>query len=288
MHTSDGQRYRNQPLPLEGQVALVTGVRKGIGSAMALTFAEAGADVAVCDIKVEGGEMAGVAEEIEKLGRRSLAVQTDVTKKAQVDDLVGKVEDELGPIDLFANTVGGGRGVTPGPDRYTGEGLPPRGRHFPPAGPNLLDFTEADWDGIMDLNLKSCFFCCQAVAARMVERRKGNIITVSSEMGLTAAPPGLPVYHVAKAGVIMLTKMFAYQLAPFKIRVNTIAPGATSGTYGWDRGNPEVLEHMRRRQPLYQVATPSDMAAVALFLATDAARFVTGETILPDGGLALG
>jgi len=288
MHTSDGQRYQNEPSPLEGQIALVTGVRKGIGSAIALTFAEAGADVAVCDIRTEGGEMDGVAEEIRKLGRRSLAVKTDVTKKAQVDDLVVTVEDEMGPIDILANTVGGGRRVTPGPDRYTGEGMPPKGRHFPPAGPNLLDFTEADWDGIMDLNLKSCFFCCQAAAARMVARGKGNIITVSSEMGLTAGPPGLPVYHVAKAGVIMLTKMFAYQLAPFKIRVNTIAPGATSGTYGWDRGSEEVLEYMRRRQPLYQVATPSDMAAAALFLATDGARFITGETILPDGGLSLG
>ena len=287
MHTSDGQRYRNETLPLEGQIALVTGVRNGIGSAMALTFAEAGADVAVCDLVVEDGEMEGVAEEIRKLGRRCLAVQTDVTKRAQVEELVGRTEDDLGPIDLLANTVGGGKYVAPGPDRYTGEGLPPRGRHFPPAGPNLLDYREADWDAIMDLNLKSCFFCCQVVAERMVERRKGNIITVSSEMGL-GPPPGLPVYHVAKAGVIMLTKMFAHQLAPFKIRVNTIAPGATATMHGWYRGNEEILEPMRRRQPLYQIATPSDMAAAALFLATDGARFITGETILPDGGLSLG
>jgi len=272
---------------LADQIALVTGVRNGIGSAMALTFAEAGADVAVCDLVVEDGEMEGVAEEIRKFGRRCLAVQTDVTKKAQVDDLIGKVEGELGPIDILANTVGGGRYVKPGPDRYTDEDLPPRGRHFPPAGPNLLDYTEADWDGIMDLNLKSCFFCCQAVAEKMVARRKGNIITVSSEMGF-GPPPGLPVYHVAKAGVIMLTKMFAYQLAPFKIRVNSIAPGATATMHGWYRGNEDILEPMRRRQPLYQIATPSDMAAAALFLATDGARFITGETILPDGGLSLG
>jgi len=268
-------------------VAIVTGVRRGMGSAMALTFAEAGADVAVCDIVVEGGEMEAVAEEIKELGRRSLAVQTDVTQKAQVDNLVERVEGELGAIDILANTVGGGRRIARSVQRYTGEGLPPDGRHFPPAGPNLLDYTEEDWDAIMDLNLKSCFFCCQAVAERMVERRRGNIITVSSEMGL-GTPPGLPVYHVAKAGVIMLTKMFAYQLAPFKIRANCIAPGATAGTYGWDRGNPEVLEQMRRRQPLYQVADPSDMASVALFLASDASRFITGETVLADGGLALG
>ena len=287
MHTSDGQRYVNQPSPLEGQLALVTGVRNGIGSAIALTFAEAGADVAVCDIVVDDGEMEAIAEEIRKLGRRTLAVQTDLAKKDQVDDLVAQVEDKLGAIDLLANTVGGGRGVRGDVDWYAGEGLPPKGRHFPPAGPNLLDYSEEDWDAIMDLNLKSCFFCCQAVAERMVGRKRGNIITISSEMGL-GRPPGLPVYHVAKAGVIMLTKMFAYQMAPFKIRVNTIAPGATATQHGWYRGNDQILEPMKRRQPLYEIATPSDMAAAALFLATDGARFSTGETILPDGGLSLG
>jgi len=275
-------------LPLEGRVALVAGARRGMGSATALTFAEAGADVAVCDRVVEDGEMEAVAEEIKKLGRRSLAVQTDLTQKAQVDGLVERVEDELGAIDILVDTVGGGRRPAGGVREHTGEGLPPAGPHFPPAGPFILDYSEEDWDFIMDLNLKSCFLCCQAVGKRMVERKKGNIITISSEMGL-GRPPGIPVYHVAKAGVIMLTKMMAYQLAPYRIRVNCIAPGATAGTHlgvAWS-SIPERLEQMKRRQPLYQVAEASDMASVALFLASDASRFITGETILSDGGLAL-
>jgi len=258
-----------------------------MGSATALTFAEAGADVAVCDIVVEDGEMAALVEEIKKLGRRSLAVQTDLTQKSQVDDMVRRVEEELGAIDILVDTVGGGRRPARSAKRYTGEGLPPAGPHYPPAGPCFLDYSEEDWDFIMNLNLKSCFLCCQAVGERMVERRKGNIITISSEMGL-GRPPGLPIYHVAKAGVIMLTKMMAHQLAPFRIRVNCIAPGATAGTHlgvAWS-SVPERLEQMKRRQPLYQVAEASDMASVALFLASDASRFITGETILTDGGLA--
>ena len=280
MHTPDGQRYRNLSLPLEGQLAVIAGARKGMGSAMALTFAEAGADVAICDRVAEDGEMAALVEEIEKLGRRSLAIQTDLMKQDEVDHMVERVEDELGPIDILADTVGGARrpsGSVPRP--------PAEGPHKP-AGPHFLDFTEKDWDFIIDLNLKSCFLCCQAVAKRMVQRQKGNIITVSSEMGIRG-PSTLPIYHVAKAGVIMLTKMMAYQLAPYKIRVNCIAPGATAGTHlstPWS-SKPEILEQMKDRQPLREVAEPSDMASVALFLATDASRFITGETILSDGGL---
>ncbi len=280
MHTPDGQRFKNLEFPLEGQLALIAGARKGMGSAMALTFAEAGADVAVCDRVIEDGEAEALAEEIKGMGRRSLAIQTDLMNQDEVDNLVERVESELGPIDIFVDTVGGGKGPSGSVPRPPAEGP------HAPGGPHFLDFTEQDWDFILDLNLKSCFLSCQAVAKRMVQRNKGNIITISSEMGIRG-PSTLPIYHVAKAGVIMLTKMMAYQLAPYKIRVNCIAPGATGGTHlstPWS-SNPKILQVMKDRQPLREIAEASDMASVALFLAGDGARFITGETILSDGGL---
>ncbi|HJN51490.1 MAG: SDR family NAD(P)-dependent oxidoreductase [Pseudomonadales bacterium] len=282
MHTPDGQRFKNLPFPLEGKLALVAGARKGMGSAIALTFAEAGADVAVCDRVIEDGEMEALAEEIQGMGQRSLALQTNLMNQDEVDNMVERIEGELGPIDILADTVGGARGPSGSAPRPPAEGP------HAPEGPHFLDFTEQDWNFIIDLNLKTCFLCCQAVAKRMVHRGAGNIITVSSEMGIRG-PSTLPIYHVAKAGVIMLTKMMAYQLAPYKIRVNCIAPGATAGTHlstPWS-SNPAVLETMKDRQPLREVAESSDMASVALFLASDAARFITGETILSDGGLML-
>jgi len=202
MHTPDGQRFKNLPFPLEGKLALVAGARKGMGSAIALTFAEAGADVAVCDRVIEDGEMEALAEEIQGMGQRSLALQTNLMNQDEVDNMVERIEGELGPIDILADTVGGARGPSGSAPRPPAEGP------HAPEGPHFLDFTEQDWNFIIDLNLKTCFLCCQAVAKRMVHRGAGNIITVSSEMGIRG-PSTLPIYHVAKAGVIMLTKMMA-------------------------------------------------------------------------------
>ncbi len=260
---------------LEGKVALITGARRGIGRGIALTFAEAGADVAICDIVVEGGEMEAVAEEIKKLGRRSLTVQTDVTQKAQVDNLVKRVEDELGAIDILVNNVGVGNG-----------------------GP-ILQVDEAGWDRITDINLKSFYLCCHAVGKEMVERKKGNIINISSIFGVTAVsrrilqagvravPRGSSdSYCSAKAGVILLTRGLAWDLSPYNIRVNAICPGWIRTEFARSlRDNPERLKKVEAEIPLGRLGEPSEIGTVALFLASDASSYMTGSTIIADGGL---
>ncbi len=244
-------------LSLEGKVAVVTGSRRGIGKAIALTFAEAGADVAVCDVVVEGGEMETVVEEIRKLGRRSLAVQTDVTQKAQVDNLVQRVMDEFGVIDILVNNAGI---VVRAP---------------------LLETPEDDWDRILDTNLKGCFLCSQAVTKRMIERKKGNIINMAS----TAAFRGDSAYSISKAGVVRLTEGLARSLGRYNIRVNSIAPGYTITDMtksAW--GVPEVRKQHEALVPLGRMAQPSEIAGIALFLASEASSFITGHMIVANGG----
>jgi len=245
---------------LEGKVAIVTGSRRGIGKAIALTFAQAGADVAVCDYVVEGGELEAVAEEIRELGRRSLFVQTDVSKKSEVDNLVGTVSAELGPIDILVNNAGIAR------------------------GPVLVEQTEEDWNAVIDTNLKGCFLCSQAVGKGMIERRKGNIINIASGAGIRGFA-GRNAYNVSKAGIIMVTKVLARDLAKYGIRVNALAPTnlKTEMTRGmWE--NPQVLAAEEARIPLGRLGEVDDMTGPALLLASDASSYITGHTIVLDGG----
>jgi len=254
---------------LEGKVALVTGGRRGIGKAIALTFAGAGADVAICDIMVEGGEMEAVTEEIKKLGRRSLAVQADVTQQAQVDNLVKRVEDELGAIDILVNGVGGG-------------GVRPQGVAAP-TPTALPEIPEEDWDRGIAINLKGCFLCSQAVSKRMIERKRGNIINISS---LAAERGPVSAYGIAKAGVVRLTKGLALELARYNIRANAIEPVwiKTEMTRRmWS--NPEVLKQYEEKIPLgHRLGEVEDIIGPALFLASDASGFITGHAIPVDGG----
>jgi len=266
-------------LSLEGEIALVTGGRGGIGKAIALAFAEAGADIAVCDLVVDDGQLSTVADEIQGLGRRSVAIQADVSQKSEVDNLVKKVVDELGAVDILVNN----------------------------AGTSGLDLTSASpeelWYRGIGANLTGCFLCYQAVIEEMVERKKGNIISIASVEGLkagvtasflsrlrTRAPQGSPTslnpYSVSKAGIIMLTRVLGRQLASYGIRVNAIAPGATRTEmtrFLWD--DPEILREVEASIPLGRFAEPSEMASVALFLASEASSYITGHTIVVDGGL---
>ena len=247
-------------LSLKGKVALVTGSRRGIGRAIALAFAEAGADVAVCDNVVEGGELGVVAEEIQGLGRRSLAIQADVGRKADVDNLVREVMDQFSAIDILVNNAGIGGEST------------------------LFEASEDEWDRVIDINLKGHYLCSQAVGKGMVERRGGNIIGIASIWG-TRANMGRP-YSVSKAGVIMLTRVLARELGQYNIRVNAIAPGAikTELTRGmWD--DPEYLKQLEAQIMLGRIAEPSEIASVALFLASEASSYITGTTIVTDGGM---
>ncbi len=245
---------------LEGKVAIVTGGRRGIGRAIALAFAEAGADVAVCDYVVEGGELKAVAEEIQRLRRRSLAVQTDITRKADVDNLVGSAIGEFGTIDILVNNAGI---LIEAP---------------------LLELREEDWDKTIDTHLKGYYFCCQAVGRRMIEQKRGNIINIASTLA-TKAAPGMGVYCVAKAGVVMLTRVLALELTSYNIRANAIAPGAIKTEmirHRWS--DPERLKQVETRIPLGRIAESADIIGTALFLASDASSYITGHTIVVDGG----
>ena len=245
---------------LEGKVAIVTGGKRGIGRAIALDFAEAGADVAICSRGVEDGSLEAVAKKIEDLGRRSLAIKADVSKKIDVDNMVQKVTVQFGSIDILVNNAG----ITLN-------------------GP-LLDFPEDDWDKVIDVDLKGYFLCAQAAGRRMVEQKKGTIINVSSIFAFQAFL-GRGAYCVAKAGVVMLTRVLARELGGYGIRANAIAPGLVKTEFSraaWTK--PEVLEREEAAIPLGRISETEDLVGAALFLASDASAYVTGHTILLEGG----
>ena len=247
-------------LSLEGQVAIVTGGGTGIGRGIALEFAKAGADVVVASRKLANLEK--VAEEVRALGRRSLAVQTDISRKTDVDNLVQKVMGEFGAIDILVNNAA-----------VLGK--------F-----SLLEAPEDEWDRVIDTNLKGYYLCCQAVGKRMVERKRGNIINIAS----TAAFEGGGSYNISKAGVVNFTRGLARELGRYNIRVNAIAPGwvITDMAKYIMREDPERLRREAEATiPLGRMAEPSDIASVALFLASDASSLITGQTIVVDGGLKL-
>ena len=247
-------------LSLEGQVAIVTGGGTGIGRGIALEFAKAGADVVVASRKLANLEK--VAEEVRALDRRSLAVQTDISRKTDVDNLVQKVMGEFGAIDILVNNAA-----------VLGK--------F-----SLLEAPEDEWDRVIDTNLKGYYLCCQAVGKRMVERKRGNIINIAS----TAAFEGGGSYNISKAGVVNFTRGIARELGRYNIRVNAIAPGwvITDMAKYIMREDPERLRREAEATiPLGRMAEPSDIASVALFLASDASSLITGQTIVVDGGLKL-
>ena len=248
-------------LSLAGKVTVVTGSRRGIGRAIALAMAEAGADVAVSDIVTDDGQLASAAEEVTRLGRHSLAARVDVTSKADIDGLIERVMTELGDIDIWVNNAG-----------------------VPNVLP-VLDYSEDEWDRVVDTHLRACYFCSQAVARRMVERRQGIIINMASVLGLGPAPTSA-AYSSAKAGIISLTRSLARRLGEHNIRVNAIAPGGTrtemiSGLWS----NSERLEQAESKIPLGRLAEPEEIASVAVFLSSHLSAYVTGHTMVVDGGL---
>ena len=252
---------------LEGQVALVTGGSRGMGKATAIGFAKAGADVAVASRKLPDLEV--VADEIRALGRKSLAVATHGGRVDQMQPLVDRVVAEFGTIDILVNNAGT--------------------NFFMPA----IDMTENGWDAVMNLDLKGLFFLSQVAARVMREHGGGKIINVSSASGFKVQVP-TGHYSIAKAGVIMATKVMALEWAEYNIRVNCIAPGAIQ-TRLYDSIFslfPEEEAKVRKaeavkRIPMGRVGEPRDIADAMIFLASDASSYVTGQTFAVDGGFLL-
>jgi NAD(P)-dependent dehydrogenase (short-subunit alcohol dehydrogenase family) len=238
--------------PLAGQVALVTGAAKRVGRSIALRLAADGADVVV-NYSTSRSEAEDLAREIEAGGRRALAIRADVTKRVEVSELFAAVVAQFGRLDILVNNVG----------------------EFFAA--KFEDLTDEQWDGIMNVNLKSQFLCAQAAAPIMKRQGRGRIINLSSLGGLLAWP-GYAHYCVSKAGVIMLTRCLARALGP-EILVNSVAPG----TIQFPGEAPD--EDYIRRVPLHRTGKGEDIAGAVAYLA--AADFVTGQVIAVDGGRAL-
>ena len=242
---------------LTGKVAIITGGGTGIGRGIALEFAKAGVDVVVASRNMANLEK--VVEEIKALGRRSLAVATDVRIPEQVDNMVKQTVDEFGKIDILVNNAGASF-VCP-----------------------AEDMTPNGWDAVIGINLKGPFLCSKAVAKVMIKQKSGKIINIASVAGLNASP-GMSHYGAAKAGLINLTKTLAVEWAPHNIYVNCIAPGLvrTEGAYsamGLD-------DEGQRAQgiPLGRAGRTEEIAYMVICLASEASSFLTGETIAVQGG----
>ncbi len=243
---------------LDGKVVIVTGGGSGIGRSVALEFARAGADVVVASRSLANLE--AVAGEIRALGKRALAVATDITRKADVDNLVQWVMDEFGAIDILVNDSG----VT--------------------IRAPLLELREDDWDTVINTNLKGYFLCSQAVGKIMVARKSGNIINIASAVAMKPRVNSA-AYAISKAGVIMLTRTLARELGGYNIRVNAVAPAVVRTEMSRDWwADPEEMKSIRTGIPLGRIAEVSDVVDSVLFLASDASSYITGHTMLLDGG----
>jgi 7-alpha-hydroxysteroid dehydrogenase len=250
---------------LTDTVAIVTGSGRGIGKGIALAFADVGADVVV--VARTAADIEATAAEIGEKGRKALAVPGDVRQSDQIENVVQKTLEEFGRIDILVNNAGGTFGVL------------------------ALDMSENAWDAIVRENLKTVFLCSKAVARVMLDQKKGSIVNMSSQAGRGAAPR-MSAYGASKAAIINLTQSLATEWAPY-VRVNCIAPGwiETPGVKGKRRATEEEvvnastrMEELSRNIPLGRVGHPDDVAAAAIYLASNAAEWVTGITIDVAGG----
>jgi NAD(P)-dependent dehydrogenase (short-subunit alcohol dehydrogenase family) len=250
----DGLSFR-----LDDRVALVTGASRGIGRAVALALARSGAHVALAARKVP--DLEAVAREVEGLGRRALPVAAHLGRGPDVAALFARVDAHFGRLDILVNNAATN----------------------PVFGP-LLEVSEEAWDRIMALNVKGYLLAAREAVRRMEAAGRGVIVNVASTAGFRPSA-GLGAYAVSKAAVLMLTRVLARELGPRGIRVNGIAPGLVETRFSealWR--NPEILETYLRTTPLGRTARPEETAGAVVYLCSDAARYVTGQTLVVDGG----
>lgn len=246
---------------LTGKVAIITGGGRGIGRAIALGLARGGADVVVAARTASAIEDA--AAKIRGEGRNALAVPTDVRNIDQITNLLERTLNAFNRVDILVNNAGGSFSVP------------------------FIRLSANAWEAVIKENLSSVFLCSRIIGEAMVKQKTGNIINISSAVGGLSPYPNYAHYAAAKAGIIGLTKTLAVELAPYNIRVNAIAPGIvpTPGSNKATQAPPEYREAQLKRIPLGRFGQPEDIAGAAVFLASDASAYITGETIAITGGL---
>ena len=252
------EKVSNFEFDLSGKVAIVTGAGRGMGYHIALALAKFGADIVVCSRTVP--ELKRVGAEIEKIGRRALVHEMDVTNISEIHTMVERAVNAFGHIDILVNN----------------------------AGVNItqwaVDVTEEAWDRVLDTNLKALFFCAQAVGRVMIRQKKGKIINVSSQTG-TVAIPQRAAYCSSKGGVNQLTKLLAVEWAQHNINVNAIAPTFIETPFTKPMFEKEGFrEYVLGNIPLGRVGKPEDVTGAVIYLASEASNLVTGHILLVDGG----
>lgn len=245
---------------LQGKIALITGGSRGIGRATAILLAEHGADII---INYAGNKQAAdeVCESVKKLGRKVLAIQANVSKSDEVQKMIDDAVKEFGRIDILVNNAG-----------ITKDGL-------------LMRMKDEDWSSVIDTNLTGVYNCSKAVTKPMMKQKAGSIVNMSSVVGVNGNV-GQSNYAASKAGIIGFSKALAKELASRNIRVNAIAPGFIATDMTTDLSD-KVKEEMLKNIPLNSLGTAEDVAQAVLFLASDASKYITGQTLHVDGGMVM-
>jgi 3-oxoacyl-[acyl-carrier protein] reductase len=248
-------------IDLSGQVALVTGSRRGLGKSIAMKLAEAGADIVINDIAMGQEEAEATAAEIRAMGRRAIAVCGDVSKPEEATELIEKAWTDMGKIDILVNNAG-----------ITRDNL-------------LIRMSDDEWQSVININLSGAFYCTRAVAKKMMKARYGRIINIASVIGLMGNA-GQTNYAASKAGLIGMTKANAKELAARGITVNAIAPGFIISAMT-DKLNDDQKLKMQNQIPLDRFGTADDVANAVVFYASPLAGYTTGHVLNVDGGMVM-